>query len=174
VSTNHGSRLTCAFRILQLLNVPETVPFRLSRDIVDGMGPCGTEGTFSRAAEETTLLLRENASALLTILSAVVSDPLYKWNVTPRQARNHQRVEGEEGDVAEELENEVDAGVKDNAPTNEAALRAIARIQEKVQGYEDGTSGERQSVEGQVQYLINEARDPRNLCKLFGGWCSWV
>lgn len=31
-----------------LLSTPETVPFRLSRDIEDGMGICGIEGTFRK------------------------------------------------------------------------------------------------------------------------------
>lgn len=31
-----------------LLPTPETVPFRLSRDIVDGLGICGIEGTFRK------------------------------------------------------------------------------------------------------------------------------
>ena len=143
------------------------------------MGPCGTEGTFTRAAEETALLLRQNSSALLTILSAVVSDPLYKWNVTPREARNLQNVERDEGEEAAEVENAVDvSGAEDPLPTadqkNEAAVRAIARIQDKLQGYEDGTSGERQSVEGQVQLLINEARDEENLSRIFHGWSPFV
>jgi hypothetical protein len=49
---------------------------------------------------------------------------------------------------------------------NEAAANAIAKIQEKLQGYEDGTSGEQQSVEGQVQLLINSAKDPDNVRRM--------
>ena len=30
------------------LPTPETIPFRLTRDIVDGMGVAGVEGTFRR------------------------------------------------------------------------------------------------------------------------------
>mgnify|MGYP001980634468 CR=1 FL=1 len=56
---------------------------------------------------------------------------------------------------------------------NEAATRAIQKIHQKLQGYEEGNTGERQSVEGQVQLLINEARDPDNLCNLYHGWAPW-
>ena len=35
------------------LATPETVPFRLTRDIVDGMGVTGCEGVFMRCCEET-------------------------------------------------------------------------------------------------------------------------
>jgi len=155
------------------LATPETIPFRLTRDIVDGMGPCGTDGPFSRAAEATTLVLRENASSLLTILSAVVSDPLYKWSVSPLKARERQRnyedtdnnvtIDGEMSEDHAEIEN-----------SNDEGSRAISKIHQKLQGYEDGTSGESMSVEGQVQFLINEARDPDNLCVLFAGWSPWL
>eukprot|EP01035_Chromulina_nebulosa_P037008 gene37008-biopygen24385 len=34
------------------LGTPETVPFRLTQDMVDGMGLSGCEGTFRRSCEE--------------------------------------------------------------------------------------------------------------------------
>jgi len=40
--------LGIAFEQGTVLPTPETVPFRLSRDIVDGMGICGIEGTFRK------------------------------------------------------------------------------------------------------------------------------
>ena len=176
----------------QSLPTPEVVPFRLTRDIVDGMGPLGTAGIFSRSAEETARTLRENAGALLTILSAVVSDPLYEWKKSAARARVRQRKEAEHGgrddnerginnnnnpniaydDQDDEGREEQDDD--DDDDQNDAATRAITKIHEKLQGYEDGTSSERQSVEGQVQLLINSARDPDNLAVLFAGWSPWL
>ena len=40
-------------------------------------------------------------------------------------------------------------------------------------GLEDPT-GEALGVEGQVDYLINDARNPSNLCKIFPGWAPWL
>lgn len=40
--------LGVAFEQGKILPTPETVPFRLSRDIVDGMGITGVEGVFRR------------------------------------------------------------------------------------------------------------------------------
>ena len=37
-----------AFEQGRILPTPETVPFRLTRDIVDGMGVAGVEGVFRR------------------------------------------------------------------------------------------------------------------------------
>lgn len=46
----------------------EQVPFRLTRDIVDGMGVTGVEGVFRRCCEEALLVMRMNKDALLTII----------------------------------------------------------------------------------------------------------
>ena len=35
------------------LNTPELVPFRLTRDVVDGLGVAGVEGVMRRCCEET-------------------------------------------------------------------------------------------------------------------------
>ena len=142
------------------------------------MGPSRTEGAFSRSAELTMKVLRNNASALLTILSAVVSDPLYKWSVSPVKARQRQMEEQFQSkkNVLQGKDKLVDdsSQFRANETENDAANRAISKISEKLQGYEEGTRGEKQSVEGQVQLLINSARDPDNLCRLYEGWAPWL
>lgn len=152
---------------------------------MDGLGPMGTEGLFTKACEETLVVLKRNAGALLTILSAVVADPLYTWSMSPVKARERQRLveqdenDGDNGDDegrATTTSGTATAGSGDEllADQNEAAATAISKIQEKLNGYEDGTSGEQQSVEGQIQLLINSARDPDHLCEMFHGWGPWV
>lgn len=46
-----------AFEQGKILPTPETVPFRLSRDIVDGMGITGVEGVFRRLAHDYAQML---------------------------------------------------------------------------------------------------------------------
>ena len=55
----------------------------------------------------------------------------------------------------------------------EAAERTLLRIQNKLLGFEDPTSGVL-GIEGQVELLISEARNIDNLCKLFPGWSPWL
>lgn len=55
-----------------------------------------------------------------------------------------------------------------------AASRVIARINQKLQGYEDGNFGEQHTAEGQVRFLINQATNVENLSLHFPGWGSWV
>lgn len=50
---------------------------------------------------------------------------------------------------------------------NKDAERTLLRIKQKLQSYEHG---EALSVEGQVEQLISEARDPTRLAKMFPGY----
>jgi ataxia telangiectasia mutated family protein len=62
---------------------------------------------------------------------------------------------------------------EDDENRNDAAARAISKITNKLQGYEDSSSFDK-SVAGQVKLLINEARDPDNLGLMFAGWSPWL
>ena len=73
------------------LGIPETVPFRLTRDIVDGFGVNGCEGTFRKCSEQVLGVLRAKMNQLLTILEVVIHDPLYKWSISPIEATKRQR-----------------------------------------------------------------------------------
>lgn len=183
------------FEMGHCLPTPETVPFRLTRDIVDGMGVAGTEGPFTRCCETTCRVLRANTRALRTILEVTVHDPLYRWVLTPIQAREKQA--GRDGDFVESDDEDGGDGAAAAAPYRggrggggaaaaaaaapaagatattaaDSAERVLMRIQQKVEGYEDGGL---LSVEGQVSFLIRQATDPDNLAKLYVGWQSWL
>lgn len=58
-----------------------------------------------------------------------------------------------------------------NSDLNKMAERVLIRLQEKLEGIEDGVP---LSINGQVNHLIQEATDPSNLCALFPGWQPWL
>lgn len=62
-----------AFEQGKTLPTPEKVPFRLTRDIVDGMGVAGVEGVFRRCCEKTMAVMRAHQDELRTIVE--VSEP---------------------------------------------------------------------------------------------------
>ena len=148
------------------------------------MGPCGVEGTFSRVAEAMTSMLRNHSGDLLTILSAVVADPLYDWQKDPIKARQRQEMETQnkkekklrrKSSTARANESLTRLDTSSNHEVqNQAATKAINKIKLKLQGYEESTSGDQQGVEGQVQLLINSARDPTNLSQMFSGWAPFL
>jgi len=54
---------------------------------------------------------------------------------------------------------------------NKVAERVLLRLKQKLSGFEDGVQ---LSIAGQVNHLIQEARDVNNLCRLFPGWQAYI
>lgn len=84
-----------AFDQGQLLPTPETVPFRLTRDMVDGMGVLGVEGVFRRSAEATLRVMREHVEPLVMLLEVFLFDPLCAWRVDAERANQRQAEDDE-------------------------------------------------------------------------------
>ncbi|XP_075505011.1 serine/threonine-protein kinase ATM isoform X4 [Primulina tabacum] len=157
--------LGVAFEQGLMLKTPERVPFRLTRDIIDGMGVTGVEGVFRRCCEETLSVMRTNKEALLTIIEVFIHDPLYKWALSPLKAMQRQK------DIDDDLDANLEDSDEDEYEGNKDAARALLRVKQKLDGYEDG---EMRSVHGQVQQLIQDAIDPDRLCHMFPGWGAWL
>lgn len=85
-----------AFDQGKLLPIPELVPFRLTRDIVDGMGMHGVEGTFRRCCEETLRVLRAHQDVIKTVLEVFRHDPLFAWTSNPIKVLRAQEDKEEE------------------------------------------------------------------------------
>ncbi|GAQ86367.1 Protein kinase ATM/Tel1 [Klebsormidium nitens] len=160
--------LGVAFEQGLMLKTPERVPFRLTRDIVAGLGVCGVQGVFRRCCEETLAVMRANKEQLTTIVEVFIHDPLYKWALSPLKALQRQR--DESPSISEAHAADV-AGGLEAAEGNTDATRALLRVKEKLDGYEEG---EMRSLQGQVQQLIQDAQDPERLCQMFPGWGSWI
>ncbi|XP_054649530.1 serine-protein kinase ATM isoform X1 [Dunckerocampus dactyliophorus] len=168
--------LGVAFEQGKILPTPETVPFRLSRDIVDGMGITGVEGVFRRCCEKTMDVMRSSQEALLTIVEVLLYDPLFDWTMNPLKAFYLQHDEQQELNATlsstmggDDMDNH--RKPSDSQSFNKVAERVLLRLQEKLKGVEGGTV---LSVGGQVNLLIQQAMDPKNLSRLFPGWQAWV
>ncbi|XP_028818161.1 serine-protein kinase ATM isoform X2 [Denticeps clupeoides] len=170
--------LGVAFEQGKILPTPETVPFRLSRDIVDGMGITGVEGVFRRCCEKTMEVMRSSQEALLTIVEVLLYDPLFDWTMNPLKAFYLQQQLDEQAELNATLNptpgDILEAHRKssiDSQNFNKVAERVLLRLQEKLKGVEGGSV---LSVGGQVNLLIQQAMDPKNLSRLFPGWQAWV
>ncbi|USP73715.1 uncharacterized protein yc1106_00989 [Curvularia clavata] len=125
---------------------PELVPFRLTHNMVDAMGPQGVEGPFRKAAELTYKLLRQHEDTLITILETFVHDPTADFLFGKRRKKI--------------------SGVPDTPQ------EVLDITKTKVNGYLKGESVPL-SVEGYVEALIAMARDPQNLASMYIGWCAF-
>uniref|UniRef100_A0A182M4G9 Serine/threonine-protein kinase ATM n=1 Tax=Anopheles culicifacies TaxID=139723 RepID=A0A182M4G9_9DIPT len=158
-----------AFEMGKNLPTPETVPFRLTRDIVDGMGISSVEGVFRKSCEKTLEVLRNNQTVILAILEVLLYDPLYSWNVLSNKKANHRQQQAYLS--ADGTDDEEPIGLSIRGDINVTAERTLIQVEEKLLGQEDNKYI---SVEGQVQMLIFNATNKRNLCQVFAGWQPYL
>lgn len=178
--------LGVAFEAGRVLPIPEVVPFRLTRDLVDGMGISGVEGPFRRCCNFTLEALRKSQDAIMTILDVLRWDPLYSWSTSPLRVQRMQDQQEREAaaaaafsgkedkstpgpdERAEAAEKRADEGAKGKMNVNEPgeADRALAIVAKKLSAS--------LSVEATVNELIRQATDERNLAVLYCGWAAYV
>uniref|UniRef100_A0A8C4QCI8 Non-specific serine/threonine protein kinase n=1 Tax=Eptatretus burgeri TaxID=7764 RepID=A0A8C4QCI8_EPTBU len=131
----------CLFNKGEHLQVPELVPFRLTKNMVCAMGPMGYEGLFRRACELTLRLMRNEREVLVSVLQTFIHDPL------------------------------VDTQERPKIMMEETAKRNVQKIEERLQGIiRTEMKGLPLSIEGQVHYLIQQATSERLLCQMYIGW----
>lgn len=166
------------------LRVPELVPFRLTQNVIDGLGTTGTEGVFRRCAEETLRVLRAESGVILSVLEVFKHDPLHQWATTAEKIRKVQDAAGFGGSTAATGPVEVTrTGTVISTATNggsgkdklheqrdllaefnkQEADRALTSVRRKLD--------QALSVEYVVNDLITSATDPMNLGQIFSGEC---
>ncbi|KFY41352.1 hypothetical protein V495_04972 [Pseudogymnoascus sp. VKM F-4514 (FW-929)] len=158
--------LGVAFEMGRVLPVPELVPFRLTRDIVDGMGISKTEGVYRRCCEFTLEALRKEADTIMTILDVLRYDPLYTWSISPIRLAKLQ--DAQSAAPMSTASSTVTNNGKSKGAVNEPseADRALTVVRKKL--------SKTLSVTATVNDLINQATDERNLAVLFAGWAAYA
>ncbi|RPD66901.1 hypothetical protein L226DRAFT_452477 [Lentinus tigrinus ALCF2SS1-7] len=142
----------CLFEKGQALETPEIVPFRLTQNMVDGLGVTGVEGVFRITCEVTLRLLRENKDCLMNVLDAFVHDPLVEWEEKRRRMERHNHVQADMRAVSKD---------------------ALGPIEEKLRGIFKplkSSPGKQMTVSNHVQSLIQQACDNANLARMYIGW----
>ncbi|KNC87705.1 hypothetical protein SARC_00211 [Sphaeroforma arctica JP610] len=153
------------------LPMPELVPFRLTRDLIDGMGIQGVEGVFRRCCEHVMGVIRENQALLLTILDVFIHDPLHTWSLDTTKAMNMQRSNTQESAVVAPSAKSIKSKQGEEPRNTTKGHRILLRLKDKMSGREQGIS---YTIRGQVDHLIKEAQDPKLLSIMFAGWQAWV
>lgn len=128
---------------------PERVPFRLTHNMVAAMGVYGYEGPFRKSSELTLSILRQQEETLMTILEAFIYDPTL------------------------DLQKDKRSRSKDIGGVKLQPQSVVDSIKRKVKGLLPNESIPL-SVEGQVEELIKQAVDPRNLTAMYIGWCPFL
>ncbi|CDO94402.1 unnamed protein product [Kluyveromyces dobzhanskii CBS 2104] len=159
--------LGVAFDQGKLLPIPELVPFRLTRDIVDGFGVTGIEGPFRKNCERVFKVLRDEKERLMCVLNVLKWDPLYSWKMTPlKKQRLQAKFAGdyEEEDISISDANFSELLHEDN--NNDESIRALKGVESKLHGDD-------LSVEAVIQELLSSATDIQNLATIYMGWSAF-
>ncbi|CDJ44819.1 Related to phosphotidylinositol kinase, related, partial [Eimeria tenella] len=163
------------FELGSLLPIPETIPFRLSRDIADALGCFGVQGPFKSFCCCALLLLRCSSPLVDAVLQVLLLDPLYSWRHPSKlllQQQQQQQHLYHQQMLNHQLLNADTEGLS-TVEGNKIAMRAILKVRCKLQGLE--TEGEAPlSVAAQVDRLLNAAQSPHNLSRLFAGWMPFA
>lgn len=174
--------LGIAFEMGRILPIPETVPFRLTRDIVDGMGITKTEGVFRRCCEATLEALQAESSTIMSTLDVLRYDPLHSWSVSPvrlaklreeHQLQHQQQLKQRQDSSFGKTSFSVGNTSGDNKSSEKKlinepgeAARALSCVNKKLT--------RSLSVYATVNDLINQATDEKNLALLFAGWAAYA
>lgn len=122
---------------------PELVPFRLTPNMVDAMGPYGYEGPFRKSCELTLSLLRQERDTLMTVLETFLYDPTTDF---------------------------VGKKKRSTAGVPETPAEILESVSTKLKGLLRGESIVL-STEGYVDALIQEAVSHFNLASMYIGKC---
>ncbi|QRV72397.1 phosphatidylinositol 3- and 4-kinase [Ceratobasidium sp. AG-Ba] len=163
----------CLFERGTTFEIPETVPFRLTANMVDGFGVTGVEGAFRTACEVTMQLLRDNYGPLISVLDAFVHDPLVEWEDQKRRNERDARQARFRTDRKIDPRGRTGSNVSiGSTDIKELARNAMLPIGRKLQGL--SREGRAMSVSNQVEALIKEATDPVRLGRMYVGWMAWI
>ncbi|KIP03419.1 hypothetical protein PHLGIDRAFT_77596 [Phlebiopsis gigantea 11061_1 CR5-6] len=159
--------LGIAFEQGKLLPIPERVPFRLTADMVDGLGTTGVNGVFRKCGEETLRVLQSGAEVILTVLEVFKYDPLHSWQMECRVASDMKirRMQPGTSDANSELAFEAfKLAVGLDVSTNTAGIAATRALNSVTRKLDKNLS-----VEETVDTLIAEATDVANLANMYIG-----
>lgn len=176
---------------------PETIPFRLTRMLVNAMEISGIEGNFRTTCENVMHVLRDNKESLMAVLEAFVYDPLINWRLLKRKNSEPQLniQEGRRLSLRERANLIALGSMSPNAlpqsPSmssrslerrwidnedsaevlNSRAISVISRVSSKL----TGTDFDKNvlNVHSQVSHLIEQATSIENLCQCYVGWCPF-
>lgn len=155
---------------------PEVVPFRLTQNMVDALGPTGTDGIYSWNLKAAMSALRDNRDTLLSVLEPFVNDPVINWKRYRSQQRASYRAAVHDPTIeAKQKMSVIDDRLRGIYNLRNNNMKKVRRV-DVIENQQDDELRHPipLSVEGQVHKMIAEATSIENLVQLYVGWMPWV
>ncbi|CAD6193668.1 unnamed protein product [Caenorhabditis auriculariae] len=145
------------FNVADFTQIAEPVPFRLTRNMIDGMSRVGLEGEFRTVCEQTLLVLREHSYRIdksMSLLPDLVSGPSLDSCL--------KRIKSERGkDISYKMKNAIHL----------VNVRLAGNIVSPLV-YREVPLANKMSVEQQVATLIDIATNEDRLAEMYIGWLA--
>ncbi|XQJ30873.1 phosphatidylinositol 3-kinase, putative [Leishmania guyanensis] len=156
--------------------LPETIPFRLTRMLTNGMEVFGVDGVFRASATRTQTTLHKNRDSIMALLSAFVHDPIVQYKGKMKNIMEKSR---SPQDIAERIRNKlrgmemaIDHSKVNIFNTTQDSCRRPDLLYMSTAF--DDTAVRTQSLamtpEEQVSFLIDEATRVDNYTTMYFGW----
>lgn len=160
-------------------SLPETVPFRLTRIMINACEVCGIHGGFMITSKVTMSILRRDSDSLMAILETFIYDPLMSMKITEDttvpggvenvdDTENVKFYEGNHEEVRQVNSREAEVGDPERNPK---AVSIVRRIEQKLCGRDIEHVDHPLTVDQQVTSIVSTATNIENLCQLYTGWC---
>ncbi|KAJ5076723.1 DNA-dependent protein kinase catalytic subunit [Anaeramoeba ignava] len=178
---------------VQLIPIPELVPFRMTPQLTNLFRPLETNGIIQQTMLHTLRVLRENQEILLNVMDIFLKEPLLDWYQFAdkiSKLKKDKKISAKpnwfplekieiakrklDGDHPSEIMNqELDSSVHTDKPFypqiknivfGDPSFNFRAQISQKV----------KLSVHDQVQCLLDQATDPNLLGRMYVGFQAWV
>jgi serine/threonine-protein kinase ATR len=156
---------------------PETIPFRMTQNMVDAFGPTGVDGVYKTCLKNAMGVLRDNHETLLSVLEPFVKDPIIDW----KRHRSQQKSSRESTIAQDKLTQDakrsikvIDERLRGIYNLRNPNLKKIKRTDGLGDPDDDLTHLVPLSVEGQVHKMIAEATSNENLVQIYVGWMPWI
>jgi serine/threonine-protein kinase ATR len=166
----------CLFEKGHTFDKPEKVPFRLTHNMVDAMGPAGHAGTFLAVGSRLLKILRAHRDLIYHTLETFIHDPLVEWRHAAKKGTPSTRatlgVQVQPHAVFPPLVQQQ----PDSIIENEEAHKILSRIDMKLKGnlHLDPAARYYVSEEAQMKELIKEATSIDNLAEMYVGWAPFM
>ncbi|ESO96748.1 hypothetical protein LOTGIDRAFT_143667, partial [Lottia gigantea] len=175
----------------QFLPVPELMPFRLTRQIINLTLPLGIKGLLENTMIHTTRALRQDYDLLVNTMDVFVKEPSVDWLNFAEKQRNEMLMTADDEESTWYPKQKLQYALrkfkgdnpchitKDELYLGHSRSPAIKHFEKCVLG--DAKDNVRATlpstgltVEQQVEALIDQATDPNILGRVWQGWEAWV
>ena len=147
-----------------LLEAPE-VPFRLTRNISDFIGPFLLEGSFMPSFVSTSSAIHAKKSVMKPILHLLLRDDIISWYISKTQPRNDKKMQ--------EMEHQLSERVRKNMDFVQTRIEECSARYVKNAG-EEAVSESPQPVDAHVRSLVDLATNEKKLSLMPSSYQAWL